>query len=105
MWSRGRAAAGKPVEGPLFEPKLQQIFKGKQAPGLGRGRCLETSQAYQQPVRERVSKWEFPGLFSSLLLSSLTGTLADLLQPAVWTGQKLFLHSHPLTSKDCYSAL
>lgn len=66
---------------------------------------METSQAYQQAASERVSKWAFPGLFSSLLLSPLTDTLADLLQPAVWTGQKLFLHSHPLTSKDCYSAL
>lgn len=54
---------------------------------------------------ERVSKWEFPGPLVPSSFLPPTGTLADLLQPAVWTGQKLFLHSHPLTSKDCYSAL
>lgn len=97
-WWRGRSR--------WLNQSCSRSSRASKAPGLGRGRCLETSQANQKAASERVSKWAFHGLFSSLLLSPLTGTLADLLQPAVWTGQKLsFLHSHPLTSKDCYSAL
>lgn len=94
MWLRGGAGARKPVEG----RELLQIrsSRASRAPGLRRGRCLEDFPACQQAASEKVSKWAFPGLFSSLLLPPLTGTLAKLKEPAVWMGQKLILHSHPL---------